>query len=228
MLIIKSNKKSFKLIYGISSILLLFNIISSQSRNALIGLVIGLFLIAILYDKRFIIISIIFPIMLFIIPQSKLRILQIFDLTQNSSRYKIWEATKLMIKDHPILGIGYENFQIQYPIYVNNNIDTLLVSDTYLALHPHNLFLKFQSELGLLGTISLILFLVITIMTLINSTYKYNNKNESAILIGITSGFITLQFMNLIDNFYSAPKVIISMFIIIAIANNYRLSFNHK
>lgn len=223
MLMIKSTKKSSKIFFGFLSLLLFINIISSQSRNALIGLFVGSLLVAILYDKRFIILSIILPIILFIIPQSRLRILQIFDPAQNVSRFKIWESAKMMIHDNPIFGIGYENFQINYPIYVGNNKETLMVWDGFRTLHPHNIFLKMQSELGILGTIAFISFLVITVVTLINLIRKNKNTHLSTILIGITSGFIALQFMNLIDNFYSAPKILLSMLVILGISNYYKL-----
>ncbi|MBB6713549.1 O-antigen ligase family protein [Clostridium gasigenes] len=228
MFMIKCNKKSTKIFFGFLSLLLLINIISSQSRNALIGLLIGSLLVSILYDKRFIILSIILPIILFIIPQSRLRILQIFDPKQNLSRFRIWESAKMMIKDNPISGIGYENFQINYPIYVADNKETLLVWDGFRTLHPHNIFLKIQSELGILGTIAFILFIFISILTLINLINKHTDKNSSTLLIGITSGFIAFQFMNLIDNFYGAPKVILSMFVILGISNYYKLEWYNR
>lgn len=228
MFMIKSEKKSFKIFFGFTTLLLLINIISSQSRNALIGLCIGIFLVAILYDKRFIILSIILPILLFIIPQSRLRILEILDPSQNISRFKIWEAAKMMIKDNPIFGVGYENFQVQYPIYVNNNPETLLYAEGYVALHPHNIFLKFQSELGILGTIAFILFISIAIITLIRLCISHTDKHISTIIIGITSGFIAFQCMNLIDNYYGAPKVLMTMFVVLGIANHYRLDWNNR
>ncbi|MDV4152775.1 O-antigen ligase family protein [Clostridium sp. AL.422] len=221
MLIINSKKKTHKLIYTFSSILLLINIVFSQSRNSLIGLIIGIVIIAVLYDKRFIIASFVFPILLLVIPQSRVRILQIFDFTQNSSRFKIWETTRLMIHDNPLLGIGYENFQYQYPIYVNRDPSSLLVSENYIALHPHNVFLKFQVELGILGSIFFLLFLLFTIYTTIKLIRRCNNKYISNLSIGIIAGFISINFMNLIDNFYSAPKVLITMLVILGIENYY-------
>lgn len=221
MLIINSKKKSNKLFYVLCSILLLINIIFSQSRNALIGLIIGILIIAILYDKRFIVASFIFTILLIIIPQSRARIIQIFDLSQNSSRFKIWETTKLMIKDNSLFGIGYENFQYQYPIYVNKDPNSLLVSENYIALHPHNIFLKFQVELGILGSIFLLLFLIFTIYSLMKLIRKCDNKYIANISIGILTGFISINFMNLIDNFYSAPKVLISILVLLGITNYY-------
>lgn len=221
MLIINSKKKSNKLFYVLCSILLLINIIFSQSRNALIGLIIGVLIIAILYDKRFIVASFIFTILLIIIPQSRARIIQIFDLSQNSSRFKIWETTKLMIKDNSLFGIGYENFQYQYPIYVNKDPNSLLVSENYIALHPHNIFLKFQVELGILGSVFLVLFLIFTIYSLMKLIRKCDNKYIANISIGILTGFISINFMNLIDNFYSAPKVLISILVLLGITNYY-------
>lgn len=225
---LRTPKKSRKIFFGILSLLLLTNIIASQSRNGLIGLFIGSILVAVLYDKRFIILSIILPVILLIIPQSRLRILQIFDPEQNLSRFRIWESAKMMIQDNPIFGIGYENFQIQYPIYVTNHRDDLLVWDGFRTLHPHNIFLKFQTELGILGTIAFLLFITITIVTLISLCIKHTDKFTSTILIGITSGFIALQCMNLIDNFYGAPKVLLSMFVVLGISNYYKIEWYNR
>ncbi|MGL5352797.1 MAG: O-antigen ligase family protein, partial [Clostridium sp.] len=222
MFMIKSTRKSTKVFFGFISLLLFINIISSQSRNALIGLFIGSLLVAILYDKRFIILSVILPIILLIIPQSRLRILQIFDPAQNVSRFKIWESAKMMIHDNPLFGIGYENFQINYPIYVSNNKEALTVWDGFRTLHPHNIFLKMQTELGILGTIAFMFFIAITIITLLTLIRNNRNNHVSTILIGITSGFVALQFMNLIDNFYGAPKVLLSMIIVLGISNYYK------
>lgn len=227
MFIIKSKNKSSKIFFGFLLILLLASIISCQSRNALIGLLIGSFLIAALYDKRFILLSIILPIPLFLIPQSRLRILQIFDSSQNSSRFQIWESAKMMIKDNPIFGIGYNNFEVNYPIYVANN-ENLFISEGYLPLHPHNIFLNIQAELGILGTISFILFISITIFTLLKLIRLHTDNNINGILIGITCGFISLQFMNLIDNFYNAPKVALSMFVILAVANYHKMHWYNR
>lgn len=225
---IKSTKKSSKVFFGFTSSLLFLNIIASQSRNALIGLFIGSFLVAILYDKRFIILSAILPIILLIIPQSRLRIFEIFDPTQNVSRFKIWKSAEMMIKDHPISGVGYENFQLNYPIYVSQNKDTLLVWDGFRAIHPHNIFLKIQAELGILGSLFFIVFIIFTIISLISLCNRHTDKHISTILVGITASFIALQFMNLIDNFYGAPKVLVSMFIVLGIFNFYKLDWYNR
>jgi hypothetical protein len=140
--IISYKNKKATWFYYMVFVLQLISIISCQSRNALIFIVIGSFILAIIYDKRYIIISIILPSILFLIPQSRLRVLEIFDLSQNTSRLKLWKLTLLMIKDNP-LRKGYENYEFLYKPYVAKNME-LRVWDGYQAYHPHNIFLKFK------------------------------------------------------------------------------------
>lgn len=223
MILITTKNLKYKIFYGISSLLLLINIMFSQSRNALIALIVGVFIISILYDKRFFILSLIFPIIFFIIPAIRARIFQIFDMSQNSSRFSIWDVAISMIKDHPILGIGYENFSVQYPVYISNN-PNLVVSDGYLPLHPHNIFFKMQAELGILGTMIFISFVVVTIITLYKLIKSANSKIHRSVMIGILASYLTFLFMNLLDCYFNTPKVIITLFIILAFVNNYKIN----
>ena len=221
MLLINSKEKILKNIYTGLVLILLFNIIVSQSRNALLAVICGALLISILYDKRYIIFSAILPIIILIIPQSRERLFSIFDFSQNSSRFKIWNITEIMIKnDNQLFGIGYENFGVNYPIYVKSNPD-YFVRESLQALHPHNIFLKFQVELGLLGTIAFTIFIIVTLFTLYKLINLTANKFIKSVLIGINISFLAFNLMNLVDSYYGSPKVITSMFIVLGIANGY-------
>lgn len=217
LLFLNEKNKKVKYILFVSSLLLVANIILSQSRNALLALIIGCVLIAIIYDKRFLIASVAIPIALIIIPQSRARLLDILSPDQNSSRIKIWKATELMIKDNPYFGIGYENYSVKYPNYIYHNKD-LMVHGSYKALHPHNIFLKIQVELGIVGSIVFLLFLLLTIYTLYKYITNANNSFNKSVLIGITVSFISFQAMNLIDCYYSSLKIITTMVIILGIS----------
>lgn len=227
MLLISTKKIAYKLFYILSTTLLLINIMFSQSRNALITIVIGAFIISVLYDKRFIILSFILPIIFLIIPSIRSRAFQIFDMSQNSSRFKIWSIDWLMIKNHPLAGIGYENFSIQYPIYTAQNPD-FIVKDGYIAIHPHNIFLKIQTELGIIGSILFISFIIATIITLYKLIKSTRNKFYSSLAIGVLTSFITFIFMNLLDCYLNSPKVLLTMFIVLALANSLRIKINSK
>ncbi|MGG7213314.1 O-antigen ligase family protein [Clostridium nigeriense] len=216
LLLLNEKEKKMKMLLLISFFLLIANIILSQSRNALLALFIGSLLVAIIYDKRILIFSILLPVILLIIPQSRYRILDILNPEQNSSRVKIWKIAELIIKDKPYFGSGYDNFAIKYPNYVYHNPE-LMIHGSYKALHPHNIFLKIQSELGIIGTILFILFIIAVLFTLYKSIKKTKDSKIKSLLIGITISFISFNFMNLIDCYYSTLKVITTMFVIISI-----------
>lgn len=222
MLLINSKEKISRGIYGTLTILLLFNIIVSQSRNALLALVLGSFIIVFLYDKRYIIFASVLPIILLIIPASRERLFSILDISQNSSRLKIWKITEIMINNNnQMFGIGYENYVFNYPSYLESN-PSYFVRESLKAIHPHNIFLKFQVELGIFGTIAFTAFLIVSVIMLYKMITSTKDKFSKSIFIGILAGFIAFQCMNLIDSYYGAPKVIISMFIILGIANSYK------
>ena len=68
------------------------------------------------------------------------------------SRRLIWTAALAMVRDHPILGIGLDNFLYRYQLeymlpeaWAEPNIS-----------HPHNWLLQFWLELGLPGLLALV------------------------------------------------------------------------
>lgn len=221
-LLINSKSKKSKMLYALLIVLLAINIIFSQSRSALLAIVFGFLLFAILWNRKFLIVSVLIPLVLFIIPQSRVRFMQIFDATQNSSRFNIWEITKLMIKDNPIFGIGYENFSNAYSTYIKNNL-SYSIGEGYVAIHPHNIFLKFQVELGILGTLLFILFLICIIFTFYK-LFKTNivNIENRILVIGFSTSFISFILMNLIDCYVSAPKIMITFVILLGVLNYYK------
>lgn len=75
-----------------------------------------------------------------------------------NSRLMIWRAAWLIGKDHPLLGIGPGNFQKYYLDYQSR----VLKTDPYLEWavpQPHNIFLAFWLETGVLGLAGFILLL---------------------------------------------------------------------
>ncbi len=67
------------------------------------------------------------------------------------SRYKIWEGTLRIIKDHPFLGIGPRCFGLE-----ENKKKYNLPQD---ATHGHNILLNVWAEMGTMGLLSLLLWL---------------------------------------------------------------------
>ena len=65
-------------------------------------------------------------------------------------RVSVWEAGAAMIRDHPIFGVGLDNFLYEYPKYMNPEA----WREPNLS-HPHNIVLDFWVRMGILGVVAL-------------------------------------------------------------------------
>ncbi|MBI4498379.1 MAG: O-antigen ligase family protein [Chloroflexi bacterium] len=64
----------------------------------------------------------------------------------SSQRMYLWQATVQMLRDHPLTGVGLDNFLYHYPRY--------MLPEAWREpdlSHPHNLILDFWVRLGILG-----------------------------------------------------------------------------
>ncbi|MGH4139654.1 O-antigen ligase family protein [Clostridium sp.] len=146
-----------------------------------------------------------FAILISFIPSVAQRIEGTVDLHQNELRIKLWKTALYMIRDHPILGIGNGNFVTRYNEYVGKYSE--LKYYAYKSYPNHNSYLKFQSELGILGILS---FLGIITTTLFRIKKLYSITRDKFYIpfyTGVMASFIVFLFMNLSDNLFFVPKV---------------------
>jgi O-antigen ligase len=82
------------------------------------------------------------------------RLTSLLDLQSGTSfrRLKLWEASVNMVRDHPLLGVGLDNFLYQHR-------SKYLLPEAWQEpdlSHPHNWLLDYWTRLGLLGVASLV------------------------------------------------------------------------
>ncbi len=65
-------------------------------------------------------------------------------------RWSVWQSGVDMIRDHPVLGVGLDNFLYEYPHYIKPDA----WREPNLS-HPHNVILDFWVRLGVLGVVVL-------------------------------------------------------------------------
>lgn len=101
-------------------------------------------------------------------------------------RIKLMDSSFGMIKDHPITGVGLNNFIIELPKYQKIN--------SYQDLQPvHNIYLLLLSELGIAGTLLFALFLFFKFRT-----YRFNFKNSN---IQLQTSIVSLLVLGLVDHY---------------------------
>lgn len=134
----------------------------------------------------------------------------------NIFRVAVWSAALAMIRDHPILGIGLDNFLYYYrdlhymPAYGEG--------DPNLS-HPHNILFDFWLSLGFLG-----LVLAVVLLWRFGSRalrlYR-ETAGESGwtplIVLGLIGGMADAVLHGMIDNSYFLPDLAVLFWIFFAV-----------
>lgn len=129
--------------YPLLGLLGLITLLLTQSRGALIGTILGVFLIFLFYRKKKILFFIAAGLLLaLLIPGSVDRLAATFTPHADELRKSVWQSSLQMIHDRPLFGFGPQTFQESYQSYK-------LPSDYANLIHPHNVFLRNAIEWGL-------------------------------------------------------------------------------
>lgn len=127
------------------------------------------------------------------------RFASLFDLEQGTTfrRLKLWQATWAMIRDHPITGVGLDNFLYHYPDY--------MLAEAWQEpdlSHPHNIVLDYWTRLGIAG-LAVLVWLVTAFFTLALGQYRRLPDGDArAIILGWIASMAAMLAHGLIDNSY--------------------------
>jgi len=216
MLTIYEKNNKLKSIYGIISFLVFVNIIMTYSRNALIGICIGGAVLCVLYSYKLIIAFGGIGILTLFMPSVLNRVRDLTNASQNESRIKLWKTAIMMIKEHPILGVGNGNYISRYDEYVSKYKG--LSYNAYKRYPAHNSYLKVESELGIIGIVSFLGVLVTALFRVKKLFTITNDKFIKAFYMGVFASMIAFYFMNISDNLFFVPKATTYFWFLIATA----------
>ncbi|MBK5240534.1 O-antigen ligase [Clostridium sp.] len=205
-----------KIIYILLSALILTNLLMTYSRNALLGFVLGLLVLTVIYSYKLIFALGGFGVLICFIPSVFQRIKSITNMSGNVIRIKLWKTALMMIKEHPILGVGNGNYVARYNEYIFKYKDLRYFS--YRNFPTHNSYLKVQSELGIIG-IGSFLGVVITALFRIRKFYRTTeDKFHKPFYMGVMASMVAFLFMNLSDNLFFVPKATTYFWFLLATA----------
>lgn len=109
--------------------------------------------------------------------------------TDKTSQQRIlyWENGWEMIKDHPVLGVGYYNFIPYYNTYYSEDI----VDRRKSAELPHNIFIQVGTDAGFLGLFVFVILICLSLFKRLPDKDRY--PIEYSIMRGLRMG--TLGFL---------------------------------
>lgn len=112
-----------------------------------------------------------------------------------SSRLQIWYVSSKILKENPFLGIGLGCFEAIYQKYLPYYFFPPL---EWLAPEPHNLFLAFWLQTGILGLMAFFLIL----RKVLKNIQNFISKKENFVLFGILVALLFVVFQGVIDTPY--------------------------
>ncbi len=129
-------------------------------------------------------------------------------------RLKLWQGSLNMIRDHPLLGVGLDNFLYQYR---TRYILPAAWEEPDLS-HPHNIVLDYWTRLGILG-VAVLVWLEVAFFRTGFRLYRRLGSNEkapvacehgndlsrhykSALALGLMASMVDFLAHGLIDNSY--------------------------
>ncbi len=202
-----------KILFFITTSILLLSLVLTLSRGGWLGLAFGLFIFTLLIEKRLLLLAIpLSLIMIYSLPERIFnRVLSIGDLEDSSNAYriKIWKVALDIIKDNWLVGVGlgYIPFKMVYETYISN-------MPTY---HIHNTFLQILAEMGILGLAVFVFFMFTLFKYSIKKLIKGKDRYIKIMAGGLLSGLAALLVHGIVESVLFMPKIIITFWTLVGL-----------
>lgn len=123
------------------------------------------------------------------------KFMHFFEWSERSSssvRLQIYEVSLALIQSHPLLGIGLGQFQTAYQLAAEGVLG--VAPFEWNMPHPHNIFLAFWLNTGLLGLIAIIWMLVKALPWLVEKDAHERHLAAFMLLVMIFHGFFDTPY----------------------------------
>jgi O-antigen ligase len=111
-------------------------------------------------------------------------------------RLQLWRSSLSMIHDHPLLGVGLDNFLYQY----RSHYVLPTAWEEFNLSHPHNLVMDFWLRLGIVG-LAVLGWLLVAFFRGSWRLYRSLPAGADSLLVaGIMAGMVNFVAHGLVDN----------------------------
>jgi O-antigen ligase len=128
----------------------------------------------------------------------------------SSARLKLWASSLAMLRDHPLFGVGLDQFLVTYEYYIH---PSLVGTNEEYASHPHNLVLNLWLRLGVPGVMAFGWLMVRFARRVLHSA------RMSLVFCGLAAAMSAALAHGLVDNFYFVPDLAFSFWLLLWVAN---------
>lgn len=172
------------------ALLILYNAVQTGSRGGMMGFAVATLMLLVLsrIRARWFVLALIavaaiafFPVADQFVPQFRGGI-SLEDLQQDQ-RWGYWQMALHMAKDHPITGVGTDNFFSLYSWY---RVSPALMARYYC----HNIYLQMWAECGIFGLLSILSLVGVVALTYGRAVGGAQDEAWRGLLVGLLAAFL--------------------------------------
>lgn len=191
-------------------------LIATQSRGAFVALGVGLVVLGLRSRRRLVmglvVLAVFLAVFARIYPSIGARYASVLSPVANRSRLEIWRTAVLMIRDHPVLGVGVNNFANAWANYPHS--DPLGVAQPF----AHNVFLELGAAAGVPGLLGFLVVAVLAIRAGVRALRSVGTGQSAAVALAVFVAILVhLQFDltvysgNMLPLFFAVYAVLIRL-----------------
>jgi O-antigen ligase len=149
-----------------------------------------------------------------------------------SQRDKVWRTALEVARLNPLLGIGGGNWRSIKLDQIKSAIESRgeIFDPKAFGLqhhHPHNIYLSNLVDRGIFGFIIFLSFVIIWLITLINSYKKFNQDSKAMLFImGSFSAWTTIFGIGFVNTTFHHENALLALFFL-SLHLNYLRQKNH-
>jgi hypothetical protein len=191
-----------KWFYGLAAAAMLAAILLSYSRGAwLLGVPVSLLFLAAMRGRRSLVIAagaLLLAAALVMLVAGSGRLTSLLDASEGTTffRLQLWQSSWAMIRDHPILGVGLDNFLYYY----RTHYVLPTAWEEFNLSHPHNVVFDFWLRLGLPGLIVFVWLLAAFFRQGWLAYRRLTGGDEQLLILGLLAGMVNVLAHGLVDN----------------------------
>jgi hypothetical protein len=125
-------------------------------------------------------------------------------------RLKMWGAALAMLRDHPLSGVGLDQFLRHYPEYMH---PSLLDTNEQYTSHPHNLLLNIWLRMGGVGVVAFGVLLA----RFFGACWQRARAGGGVVAVGAAAAMGAAAAHGLVDSFYFVPDLAFVFWLLVGV-----------
>lgn len=122
-------------------------------------------------------------------------------------RLSLWRSSLAMLRDHPLFGVGLDQFLRRYPQYMD---PALVGTNEQYTSHPHHLLLDVWLRMGVAGVVAFAWLLV----RFFRAAARRWQAEADWLAVGVAAAMVAGVGHGLVDNFYFVPDLAVAFWLV--------------